>query len=296
MSNEEVGQDWPRKPFQRSVLVMLASLLLPACRALHRCGAEAISDRIRELDGPDQLVAEIHETMEDGVERLFGWVSLEGADPSYEATYELCRLFDPTPDTRDDQDPVVSAAIDRYLELIAEKPVIRYALSVTRSSISDLRNTWFGPTRAFEHVFAGEISADGSVGGYHWWYKFWREEQQGLVDYTRTVEGIDDPRIATICFTWDPDGVAKRFSTHEKSIGGFTVGDSPCALLALGFIALKCGLNRYDWERRPDFKANLNGRQYEWVVVVTEDRANLVSLYPLANDWQSGRESLLPAY
>lgn len=114
------------------------------------------------------------------------------------------------------------------------------------------------------------------------WYKFYLEERAGRADYLYSLEGRSDPRIATIRFTWDPDGPGPRFRPLLKPIGGFTVGDSPAALLALGHLAVQLKSDR-NQDARPDFAANINGARYRWVLVLDRRTGSLVSLYPLAN-------------
>lgn len=263
------------------LLLFLAAL--SACEGSPPPGAGDLLLTIHELDRPDRVEVPIQEVTGNGDAYLFADLpATTRLDPIYEATLALCAAFDPSPESRDDEQAGVSEQVDRYLALISEKPAIRVALRETGTSVKELRATWFGPDRGLEHVLCGEARPDGKVGGYHWWYKFYREERAGRVDYLYSLEGTTDPRIATIRFTWDPDGPGARFPALVKPIGGFTVGDSPAALLALGHLAVRLHLDR-DQEAGPDFVANINGTRYRWVLVLDRLTGSLVSLYPLAN-------------
>jgi hypothetical protein len=235
--------------------------------------------KIYDLDKQNQIRVVINEVKFDREALLF--MDLPPTiDSSFVATFELCNCFDPTPGTRDDQKDDVKKKIDHYLESIKDRPVIQHALRTTGSSLESLRATWFGHKRAFEHVFCGEAKRGKGIGGYHWWYKFYRDERAGLVNYLYSVEGKNDPGIATIKFTWDPDGPKPQFPKLKKEPkGGFLIGESPLALLALGHMALKFGLDTSS--RGPDFTANINGKNYRWVIVVID--GNLHSMYPIAN-------------
>jgi hypothetical protein len=267
-------------------LVLLGCLLsAPGCERTppSESAFEKLLNTIHEFDEPDRIVAPIHEVTSDGNAYLFAELPPESPpDPTYEATLALCEAFDPGPETRDDTQDSVSQQVDRYLALVSEKSAIRFVLQETSTTVRELRATWFGQGRGFEHVFCGEARSDGKVGGYHWWYKFYREERAGRVDYLYSLEGTTDSRIATIRFTWDPDGPGTRFRPFLKPIGGFTVGDSPAALLALGHLAVQLKLDR-NQDAGADFVANINGAPYRWVLVLDRRTGSLVSLYPLAN-------------
>ncbi len=275
----------PRKPFPllMALLLLLGLSVAMACSGATDGTAEERLQRIYELDKADQVVVAIHDVSRDREAYLFEDLPAgTQLDPSYEACLGLCQGFNPAPRTRDDEKEDVGRRIDAFLNSIGEKPVIRFVLEETGTTLEDLKAGWFGPGRGFEHIFCGEARGDGRGGGYHWWYKFYEEERQGLVDYEYTIEGKGDPGIATIRFTWDPDGGGNTFQPLAKPIGGFTIGDSPAALLALGHLALRLELDR-DREGEPEFVANINGVPYRWVIVVDRASRSLVTLYPLAN-------------
>ncbi len=272
-----------RRAAKEWLLLLLCLSVAMACSGATDGTAEERLQRIYELDKADQVVVAIHDVSRDGEAYLFEDLPAgTQLDPSYEACLELCQAFDPAPRTRDDEKEEVGGRIDAFLTSVGEKPVIRFVLEETGTRLEDLKAGWFGPGRGFEHIFCGEARGDGRVGGYHWWYKFYEEERQGLVDYEHTIEGKGDPGIATIRFTWDPDGSGNTFHPLAKPIGGFTIGDSPAALLALGHLALHLGLDR-DREGEPGLVANINGVPYRWVIVVDRASGSLVTLYPLAN-------------
>lgn len=169
-----------------------------------------------------------------------------------------------------------------YLAEISLLPPLRYALTVSNTTIVDLHQTWFGPGNGFLHAICGEKDPSDpvNIGGYHFWYRFYRAERKegdGQVNWRCTIEGAGDPGVSTIRFDWDPLG---NDTYRRKPIGGFTIGDSPAALLALGHLGrvLDCDIAR----DANDIVANINGHTYEWVLVTRGDSVH--TIYPKAHD------------
>ena len=111
-------------------------------------------------------------------------------------------------------------------------------------------------TSGFEHVFAGEVTAkfghkgnqetiSGSVHGYHSWVKYALDQAAENVAYLgpaygadETVAGLATPHVATVEMTWSlDDELPNRKFLAEKERGGFLVGTSPAAEIAMGAAA-----------------------------------------------------------
>lgn len=137
---------------------------------------------------------------------------------------------------------------------------------LTRERFRDeLRRMWFTrytnhykgrSTRfcsGFEHVFVGEgkyrprpgaAEIKGEVSGYHSWVKFYLDEASGRVDFLgynydlQGGQGPDDPRVVTLQMRWDHrDAASEQQVELFKRVGGFFVGSSPEAEIALGTVA-----------------------------------------------------------
>lgn len=105
-----------------------------------------------------------------------------------------------------------------------------------RTPLKDvLREIWFTPyTRSrrtvgssgFEHVFVGELK-DGKVSGFHNWLSYYKEEQEGDLDYLgymRTVDLGPKAKLVLLKFNWSGD---------VKPVGSMFVGTSPELEMAL---------------------------------------------------------------
>lgn len=91
-------------------------------------------------------------------------------------------------------------------------------------------------SNGFEHVFVGDYET-GGIGGHHFWYKFFLEEQNGDANtlgwnYGQNSGGQTYPWVATFAMKWKIDGATK--SSGKK---GFLVGNSPELLIAWGTTA-----------------------------------------------------------
>ncbi|MBU1105516.1 MAG: hypothetical protein KKB51_02515 [Candidatus Riflebacteria bacterium] len=195
--------------------------------------------------------------------------------PSYAAAAELCYKFNPKKGTNDasrlDED------IDNFLETIKNDPVIKHALSCTNSTMQDLKKNWFGSGLGFEHVVAGELSGS-KVGGYHWWYKFYNDERLGNTEIKASSGDIGDPKAFTGSFYWDPDDSGPLPRAY-KPVGGFLIGNSVQAMLALGHIAMETCRKSGSIPSALKFNASINGEEFSWQMYTMN--GSLRSLYPL---------------
>ncbi len=217
----------------------------------------------------------VHDVLIDGRTRLFK--KYTGKFPqSYAAVIKLAACFDPkvgTPELKK-----WSREINEYLRSIENDPVIQHALKITKTSIEDLKMNWFGPGAGFEHVICGEMKTT-TVSGYHWWYKFYDDENAGRTKFQGSIDHAGDTGIFTGRFTWDPDG-AGPLPNLKKSKGGFTIGNSAQVLLALGHIAIETA--RRSGGNAPSaiqFDADINGHAYTWQLYTFGN--TIRSLYPI---------------
>ena len=200
---------------------------------------------------------------------------------SKQETYRLCeRLFDNYAMERRAVEIVRPQETQEemdFIDAIMRTRVIQVAkryigMSINRR-ISDqnfaslIKQTWFryatsGSQRqatGFEHVFVGEQGSKvESIGGYHFWYKYYLDEggkntdnQAGRdrIRYYGTRygggrhadRGLLIPEIVTLSLSFDaPSGDTRRRQSGDirlsKPVGGFFVGCSPEGLIALGMV------------------------------------------------------------
>jgi hypothetical protein len=200
----------------------------------------------------------------------------EKVPASYEAAYELCKKFNPKSGTNDNRR--LNDDIDAFLASIAKDPVIVHALKSTQTSMADLKKNWFGSGLGFEHVFAGELKGS-KVSGYHWWYRFYRDERDDKADVIKAFSDIDDDAIFTGSFYWDPDGKEGPLRQARKPKGGFSNGHSVQALLAVGHIALETTKKHGSTPGAMKFYADINGETFTWQLYTMG--GNIRSLYPM---------------
>ncbi|MEO7994683.1 MAG: hypothetical protein ABI743_09830 [bacterium] len=236
---------------------------------------------VQTNDAPENLCANMDDWDSDVPDHLFQNIPDPTVlDPSYQATCDLCDQIDLASDSGNYE--AIEPMIHSYLSTVAQLPALDWALGISGTTVTDLYQTWFGSAQGFRHVICGEKDqADmTNTGGYHFWYRFYQEERRegdGHVNWRCTLEGEDDPGVATIRFDWDPYGTDDY---RKKPIGGFTVGESVGALLALGHLARVWGCDVSD--KGNDLVADVNGHEYEWVVVTKDN--SLLTLYPKAID------------
>ncbi len=235
-----------------------------------------------DITGPAEEIYKLDDGKMDNVtitehrgKSLFSPIDETKIPESYKWTLELCNKFNPAKNTNDHKR--LKKDIDEYLDKIQDLPVIKHALKVTGTSIEDFRKNWFGEGRGFEHIIAGETSGS-TVSGYHWWYKFYDDEKKGQVVYQSSLEALNDENIFTGKFTWDPEGSVKKCS---KKKGGFIIGESAAALLALGHIAMEASKNNGIRTLRSKFWANINGTSYLWCMYT--QNGTIRTLYPTAS-------------
>ncbi|GAB4268544.1 MAG: hypothetical protein Kow0029_04010 [Candidatus Rifleibacteriota bacterium] len=208
---------------------------------------------------------------------------------SYDRAYKLCMKFDPRSGTNDAKR--LDKDIDAFLASIENDPVIVHALKSTSTSIKDLKKNWFGSGLGFEHVIAGEIKGS-KVSGYHWWYRFYRDEREARAEVLSAMSGIGNDNVFTGSFYWDPDGKNGPLPNARKPKGGFLVGNSVQAILALGHIAMETAKKYGKVPGAMTFRANINGEEFNWQLYTMG--GSIRSLYPLGNgkiDMNSGGES-----
>lgn len=209
---------------------------------------------------------------------------------SYETAYALALKFNPKSGTNDAGR--LDAEIDAYLASIADDPVIKHALSSTGSTMSDLKRNWFGEGLGFEHVIAGEVKGS-EVSGYHWWYRFYRDEQTGSAQYLSTLANANDEHAYTGQFTWDPDGNGPLPRAKKKK-GGFSIGHSVQAILALGHIAIESARKTGKVPGAFTFFADINGQSFNWQCYAVN--GTIRSLYPMGSKSGNSPEVMAAEY
>ncbi len=192
-------------------------------------------------------------------------------------TYTLCtKLFNNYTLNNFSKESTVSAneeaEVNAFIDAIKDTGSMRLAREFREQQlgrdmsdaewISALKEIWFreyelgsAPSRnGFEHVFVGEQKG-GSIGGYHFWYKYYLDDKAGVlgygdgednIDYNGTKyggsvtneEGITNPDSATLSYTWDAYDYEKKTKATGlvKRVGGFWIGPSPEGLIALGTV------------------------------------------------------------
>ena len=219
---------------------------------------DAIAKSAAPIPGLDRDAVDVEKN--EGLRTTLFQPITEKVPPSYEAAYRLAIQFDPRVGT--DDNGRLGKDIDAYLALIANDPVIKQALSSTGTTISAHTRNCFCSGAGFEHVICGEVTGNG-VSGYHWWYKFYRDEQNGNAKYVSTLDNAGSEFAYTGAFTWDPDG-SGPIPTAKKKKGGFTIGCSAQALLALGHIAIESARKFGTVPGALTFDAAVNGRTFTW--------------------------------
>ena len=206
-----------------------------------------------EIDRLDQDYLEV-EVFENEGRKLLGDLSVNPPE-SYKKTMNLVRLFDPRTNSNDHRR--LAAEIEAYVQYLSRFKVIQLALQRTGTSLSDLKSNWFGSGRGFEHIIAGELKGN-KVSGYHWWYRYYVDQQNGLVKYEGSKKAIDDSNVFIGSFRWDPDGEGPLPRSYKK-LGGFHIGQSAPALIAAGHVAME-----YSKRGGYAFAAPYRGKMYYW--------------------------------
>ena len=231
------------------------------CLASNNCQTEpkfvldtsSIASIFREIDELDRDYLEV-EVNENAGHHLFGELKTVPTE-SYKKTMDLIHLFNPSTNSNDHRR--LQKQIDVYMDYLSTFEVIKVALARTNTTIRQLRDNWFGSGRGFEHIIAGELKGR-KVSGYHWWYRYYMDQQKGLVKYVDSKKGIGDPNVFIGSFYWDPDGSGPLPNSYKK-LGGFHIGQSAPALIAVGHVAM-------EFSRRGGygFAAPYRGQTYYW--------------------------------
>lgn len=208
--------------------------------------------------------------------RLFNQLNVR-VPHSYQAAIDLAVKCNPRVGTS--ELPRLEREIDDYLDSIANDPAILYALKVTNTDMKSLKKNWFGPGAGFEHVICGEVKGS-KVSGYHWWYKFYVDECANRAKFGQQMSSSADKKIFTGSFSWDPDGKGP-LPASKKPKGGFTIGNSAQALLALGHIAIETARHGNNVPSSIKFEANINGNSYSWQLYTFQ--GTIRSLYPFSS-------------
>jgi poly(U)-specific endoribonuclease len=194
---------------------------------------------------------------------------------SKRSTYDLClglyNNYTLNKSKRENETPEEKKEVDDFIDAIKDTAPMKLARkyietnsgqSFTDSSwAASIREIWFrffavgnSPSRSgFEHVFVGEQSTSGKIGGYHFWHKYYLDDNAGLSNYAdgkdnmryngtryrdKEAEGVSVPEVVTLSHVWDAYDYENgtKVNNLSKSIGGFWVGCSPEGLMALGMV------------------------------------------------------------
>lgn len=137
----------------------------------------------------------------------------------------------------------------------------------------------------FEHVIVGE-QKQGKVQGYHFWFKYYLDERFEIPNEVGTTkdlikvmgmltpQGDNTPDVATLKYKWNAfDYLRGTTVPLTKPIGGFWVGPSAEALLAIGTIAFLP-------QAQAPGQAVINGYKYNLRVFAGATPRNLRTCYP----------------
>ncbi|PCJ18950.1 MAG: hypothetical protein COB02_09460 [Candidatus Cloacimonadota bacterium] len=233
---------------------------------------EKYSHQLHKLD--KDFITDVKTDESKNSKKLFSHVQ-ENLPVSYEKTHQFMSKFNPSHNTNDHKR--LASQIDEYCRFLEKQDVIKFALEKTNTTMEDFKRNWFGSGRGFEHVFPGELKGS-KVSGYHFWYKYYRDQKDQKVQYGRTMEGVNDNAIFTGSFSWDPDGKGGKKAARKKK-GGFTIGSSAPAILALGHLAIETNKANGHGGSALKFKASLNGHEYLWQMYMMG--GGIRSLFPM---------------
>ena len=200
--------------------------------------------------------------------------------------------------------------IGNFLKLIIESPSLKLARSFIEKEglefkddkdwIKYLQELWFTEFNqnggldltGFEHVFIGEQKGHNKLDGYHFWYKYWLDDDTTIIErlgsHGHEYEVLDikittanqpssspSPDVVTFIYDLIIRENGKEKSLQKRPKGGFFVGISPECLIALGTVAYsqKYKLNKsFNGEvdtQDSRFKnpiINLNGVDYTLII------------------------------
>lgn len=140
----------------------------------------------------------------------------------------------------------------------------------------------------FEHTVVGEQKG-GEVKGYHFWYKYYLDDNAGIIDTDSiyyvglrfdgpnksfgplTSQAFEFPEVATIAYEWKAfDYEAEAVRPLFKPIGGFFVGISVEALIAMG---------TYRFHTREQ-DTTIFGANYKMIMHLSADNKHIRSFFP----------------
>jgi poly(U)-specific endoribonuclease len=225
-------------------------------------------------------------------------------DPKLESYRRVAALFnnytlDQT--KRENDTPEERAEVQAFLEAIHRTPPMEvardYAARQTGRAIgydewwAIVERVWFERSSmggnvdlsGFEHTMVGE-QKQGKLGGYHFWYKYYLDENfvrapgapaEDLIDFKVWKHGTEDtPDVVTLSYVWRAfDYESGQYRKLTKPTGGFWVGPSAEGLLAMGTV-------RFLGEMNAPREAVINGHRYKLSVHAGGNPRNLRSFYP----------------
>ncbi|PEU23944.1 hypothetical protein [Bacillus wiedmannii] len=175
---------------------------------------------------------------------------------SYDLVKKLFNNFFLNPHLREDNTVEEQKEVDELLKYAIQSNPMKLCRTFVETkkgtSLSDeqwytyLHNIWFLQFNSksgvnlsgFEHVFVGEKKKKGSsLNGYHFWYKYYLEDQLGENDkitYLGPRDKNSVPDVITFAFTLEASDAQTDSTLLYKPKGGFFIGISPEGLLALG--------------------------------------------------------------
>lgn len=232
-------------------------------------------------------------------------------------TYQLClALFDNF--TLCDADlEVITPEETREVELFLEYVMDLPPMCIAREYISQIRgqdislprwyqmlyDVWFrrfsnsssDGLSGFEHVFVGDVSRRGKLGGHHFWYKYYLDESTTYLDrddivYSGTAyrgpnasKAVYVPDVVTLSYKYTGyDYERGRSVSVRKPVGGFWVGCSPEALMALGMV-------RFQRDKSAPSMATINGILYDLKLFRSRDNVSIRTFYPVFVDVVEGQ-------
>lgn len=220
---------------------------------------------------------------------------------SYERVAALFNNYTLDQTKRENDTPEEQAEVQAFLEAIHRTPPMEvardYAARQTGRPIgydewwAIVERVWFERSNmggnmdlsGFEHTMVGE-QKQGKLGGYHFWYKYYLDENfartpgaptEDLIDFKVWKHGTEDtPDVVTLSYVWRAfDYEAKQYRKLTKPTGGFWVGPSAEGLLAMGTV-------RFLGEVSAPREAIINGHRYKLSVHPGGNPRNLRSFYP----------------
>jgi len=243
-------------------------------------------------------------------------------DPHYKSYKLVYDLFDNY--ESDETKPEVNTAVEAkeimdFLNYVVDSQPMKVAVAYLKSKYANsndveredkdsfasrakfllkLKKIWFDQydwgkmlsLSGFEHTFIGERRSDGTVMGYHFWYKYFVDDsaenslKQDAIDFNRRLDDASSDEYVAIRFSQsvdaDHDGVIDGAADSHlfKSFGSFFVGCSAECKLALGTVAYY--ESKAAWaHRRNNKSADDHGHDNEGWPAVINGRHYKLSLH-----------------